>query len=379
MFILLLLGVLFAFFLQEHLYRKYWDRNLEVNTSFVDAHAYEGDVSYLREEIANDKKLPLPALEVRLAISRNLEFAHEAKVNTSVTDLSYKRDVFSFLFHQKVIHTLPFICRKRGFYQISSVEVVGYDLFFSTMHYLNAAQQTQLYVYPAQVDARRIRLICQAISGMVLVQNRLYPDPFEFSGIREYHRDPMHHINWKASARSSTLMVNQFDSTTSVRTTLILDVEDSRILRSEPLTEESIRIASSLAARLVKDHMELRLISNAVFEDHENETMQERALSWHAKPGAGRIQELNRMLACINTAQRAREINSVLQQETSGRQTGQIYVLISKNQENVSRNLLHALAAGNEILWIIPVRPEEALACASAPGVRTMRWEVSAS
>lgn len=383
MLIFLLLSVLLAWLLQRLVYRKFWDRNLQVRTTFADSHVYEGDVSCLREEIANDKKLPLPAVEVRLAISRNLEFSGEAKANTNVTDLTYKRDVFSFLFHQKVIHSLPFVCRKRGFYRITNVEVVGYDLFFSTKHYLNAAQQTQLYVFPAQADISRIRLICQTISGMVLVQNRLYPDPFEFSGIREYRRDPMHHINWKASAKSGSLMVNQFDSTTSIRTTMVLDVEDSRILRSEPLTEEGIRIASSLAARVVRENMELRLISNAVTVEDTDISGAARnreappPFTWHAKPGAGRIQELNRRLACIDTQQEAASVNTLLQKEADQRPSGQIYVLISKNQDSISTELLRALASGNEILWVIPVASGDSLLHAGMQGIRMMRWEVN--
>ena len=63
---------------------------------------------------------------------------------------------------------------------------------------------------------------------MVLTQNRMYPDPFEFSGIRDYQRtDPMKHINWKASASAGRLMVNQHDSTTSAEVTVFLDVEDT--------------------------------------------------------------------------------------------------------------------------------------------------------
>ncbi len=409
MLILLLLGVLFAYHLQKYIYRAYWDKRLQVRATFSDAYVYEGDSSSLREEIANDKKLPLPALEVRLAVSRNLEFSGEARANTNVTDLSYKRDVFSFLFHQKVIHTLSFVCRKRGIYQISNVEVVGYDLFFRNQHYLNAAQQTQLCVYPAQIDTGRIRLLCQTISGMVLVQNRLYPDPFEFSGIREYRRDPMHHINWKASARSNSLMVNQFDSTTSIHATILLDVEDSHILRSEHLTEESIRIASSLAARLVRQNMELRLISNAipiVFPDtgalqaaspdnlpHLSAALPDmynsrqaaqtpenaHTMIWHGKPGAAKIHELNRLLACIDTSQKTASVNVLLQEEIVRKQSGQIYVLISKNQDSIAAHLLRALSDGNEVLWVIPVDPGEALLRADTPGIHQLRWEVSVS
>lgn len=47
---------------------------------------------------------------------------------------------------------------------------------------------TQMYVYPRQVDTARIQMICRAVSGMVLSRNRLYEDPFEFSGIRDYRK-----------------------------------------------------------------------------------------------------------------------------------------------------------------------------------------------
>lgn len=378
MLILLLLGVLLAFCLQEAVYKKCWCKNLLVRAEFVDSYVYEGDTSHLREEISNDKKLPLPALEVRLSMSRNLEFANEAKQNSNTTDLTYRRDIFSLLFHQKVIHTLPFVCQRRGYYQITNVEVVGCDLFFDGNYYMNAPQQTALYVYPAQTDVRRIRLLCRTISGMVLIQNRLYPDPFEFSGIREYRpTDPMHHINWKASARSDSLMVNQFDSTTSIHTTVILDVEDAGILRWESLTEESIRIVSSLAARMVREQMELDLISNAVYEVQDDTGTHDRELRWHLKPGAGKIGELNRMLACIDTQEKVPGIETLLQKEISAKRIGHIYVLVSKNQREEILAELRSLAKGNEVLWVIPMRPEMKLSYKSTPSLQIMRWNLS--
>lgn len=96
-----------------------------------------------------------------------------------------------------------------------------------------------MYVYPRQVDTARIQMICRAVSGMVLSRNRLYEDPFEFSGIRDYRKeDPMNRINWKSSARMGDLMVNQFDATTSVEVTVLLDIEDANILREKRRSRE---------------------------------------------------------------------------------------------------------------------------------------------
>lgn len=140
-----------------------------------------------------------------------------------------------------------------------------------------------MYVYPRQVDTARIQMICRAVSGMVLSRNRLYEDPFEFSGIRDYRKeDPMNRINWKSSARMGDLMVNQFDATTSVEVTVLLDIEDANILREEAQVEESIRITSSLAARMVKNKMNLWVKSNAKDEETGEE------LRAHLAAGAGK-------------------------------------------------------------------------------------------
>ena len=86
MLILLLAGVLGAWFIQHIIYKTRWDKKLDVELSFMEPYAYEEDVSYLKQEITNAKNLPLPALEVRFSTSRNLEMQGEARENTSVSD-----------------------------------------------------------------------------------------------------------------------------------------------------------------------------------------------------------------------------------------------------------------------------------------------------
>ena len=68
MLLLLLAGAGFFYLLQHIIYRKYWNAGLAITVNFEARSSYEGDFSYLREEITNDKPLPLPALEVNLAM-----------------------------------------------------------------------------------------------------------------------------------------------------------------------------------------------------------------------------------------------------------------------------------------------------------------------
>lgn len=371
MLILLLAGVMIAWYLQFIIYRKQWDRGLAVEVRFEDSYVYEGDVSYLREEISNNKILPLPALEVRLSMDRSLIFSGEAGKNASVSDRNYQRDVFAFFGRQKVIRRIPFVCSRRGFYRITQSEVVGYDLLYSHEYYQERPQETQMYVYPAPVDVGRIRFICRMISGMVLSQRRLYPDPFEFSGIREYQvTDPMNHINWKASARSGSLMVNQHDSTTSISVSLVLDVCDPGIWKKEELVEESIRITSSLAAELVGKGMDLDLISNACDETD--------ILHMHMKSGAGLLQEMYQKMACIDITSPTRPLSAVIGDDSFRKQSGHIYVLVSKNvRDNLQSVTEHLADTSSQVLWVVPFHSymEEEIPN-DMPGIRFIRWEV---
>lgn len=369
MYLILLLGLLLVLTLQRVLTQKLWKRGLGVTLHFRDPYIYEGDSSVLQEIVVNDKSLPLPALEVRLSMSPYLVFTGEAKSNSGVSDQTYKRDVFSFLFHQQVTRSLSFRGIRRGCYHIRQSDVKAYDFFYRDCGYACYPQDTMLYIYPAQVDSRRIDTICTAISGSVLVQNSLFPDPFEFCGIREYvPGDPMNRINWKASARMNQTMVNQFDSTTNLDLAVVFDLEDSRILKENALVEETIRIAASLTTRLIRQRMSVSLYSNASIPDVDG--------IYHREIPAetGQIAQLNQQLACIDgvTSSAAKLLTSL------SLATEQLMVLISKNVSEDILEAIRALAdASHPVLWVIPRHPANEDPLPELPYVRTLVWEVA--
>ena len=371
MYWILLLGLALAWILQTILIRRMWQQGLSVELRFRARYIYEGDSCALQEIVTNDKWIPLPALEVRIAMSRHLAFTGESVQNSGVSDQTYKRDVFSFLFHQQVTRTLSFTGKKRGCYEIRQADLKAYDFFFRPLDYATVPQSTMLYVYPAQIDTKRLNIITTAISGTILVQNKLFPDPFEFSGIREYqHTDPMNHINWKATMRMGTPLVNQFDSTTSLDLNLIFDMEDSHIRKEEALLEETIRIVSSLAARLVAARMPRVLDSNAAVGSEETQ------LSPVELPANGsHMSELNQQLACINgyTVSCTKLLDSI---ELS-KQKKQMHVFISKNtDEEIIRSVGGLATALGPVLWIIPKSPYTRQPDITLPFVQTIFWEV---
>lgn len=303
MYWILLLGLALAWGLQTFLIHHMWRRGLTVRLQFCERYIYEGDSSVLQEVVINDKWLPLPALEVRIAMSRHLAFTG----------------------------------KKRSCYKIKQADLKAYDFFFRTLDYGVISQDTMLYVYPAQVDTRRLDIITTAISGTILVQNQLFPDPFEFAWIREYQpTDPMNRMNWKAEA----------------------------------LVEETIRIVSSLAARLVAARMPIELYGNAAVVPEKK-----GLFAMHLPANASHIAKLNQQLACIGGY--TMPCTELLESFDSTANTEQMMVFISKNTDDEIVQKIGSLAsAATPVLWVIPKSPYTEQPAITLPFVRTLFWEV---
>jgi uncharacterized protein (DUF58 family) len=105
--------------------------------------------------------------------------------------------------------------------------------------------------------------LCERMLGTLQCAKRLYEDPFSFRTIRNYTTDdPMKTVNWKASAKTGSLMVNTFDSVQSQRAMIFLDIEDGGILKYEDLVEESISIAATIIRKLSRQSTEVGFIYN---------------------------------------------------------------------------------------------------------------------
>lgn len=370
--LLLLASVFLLWIIQKIVFQKFWDKGLFVSLSFSESFIYEGDISSIKETVTNQKHLPILALSIRLSMSRDLEFLKGAKENSATSDQTYKRDIFSLLSRQKTTRTLPFLGKKRGCYPITSVDASAFDYFFQKGYYKEYPQSTQLFIYPKPVDIRRIRLISQAISGMIYSKNRLFLDPFEFSGIREYQKsDPMNHINWKASARTGELMVNQFDATTQFTVNILIDLADPFILKYEALLEESIRIGASLAAHLSKEKMPTRVRVNAI------DSLTNSAIDEFLPAGGEQMDILYQKLACLDTSCISQPFFELLLDELNRKTSGETYIVISKNHDAEMVAALHRLnETGNQLLWVLPVMVYDVEHKFEDAAIHVLPWEV---
>lgn len=269
---LFFLGFLLLALLWNQYYAKHWHKNLMITLNFLQEFVYAGDQAEMTEQIENRKRLVLPVLEVAFHVDKKLAF-HDCE-NTSVSDFTYKRDIFALLGNQRVTRKLTLNCTHRGYYRIDRSYLTAFSMLHRRRFSIEFPADTELYVYAARTNVSNILVTCERLMGSVQCAKRLFEDPFAYASIREYTvTDPMKTINWKASARTGELMVNTFESTHMEKVMIFLDVEDSGILKYEYLTEDSISVAASLAQKMITKGMEVGLCTNIVSDQNSSESI----------------------------------------------------------------------------------------------------------
>lgn len=342
--LIVLAALLLLFFLLRFLYDRRWDNGLSCTLSFRDEYAVEDEVSALTEVLVNDKHLPLPVVEIDFHMDKRLRFADGQ--NASVSDQSYRRDVFALSVRQKITRTLEFQCAGRGWFRISEAGIMARDLFLTRKYLASQPQHTEFYVLPRPVPVQQISIPFSRIMGAVLSRKKIYDDPFEFAGLREYSRsDPMKYINWKATARAGEMLTNLHESTLSQKVVILLDMEG----RSDPLNEDSVRIACALSERLLREGVELDIYSNGT------DAITGGAWKLEGVSGAGSLLFLKKRFACVQADNGLAEICGCFPERTGQED---LLVLVSRSQrQELADAFSNAVGKGRGV-HVIPCRAE---------------------
>lgn len=345
--ILLLLGLVFL--LIRILYRRFWERGLSCRIAFREEYAVEDEFSVLTEVVANNKLLPLPVVEIDFHMDKRLQFSGGG--NASVSDQSYRRDVFALSVRQRVTRTLDFKCVGRGYFQINSAGLTAQDLFLTRKYHSSSPQNTEFYVLPRPVPTQQIQIPFSRVMGALLSRRKIYDDPFEFAGLRKYARgDPMKYINWKATARAGKLLTNLHESTLSQKVVILLDMEGKGVQQADLLNEAAVRIACSLCERLLLAGVSLELFSNGADV--------QTGVPWKLKNIAGTsgILPLKKKFACVQAANGLAPILNYAPREKAPGGEGELFVLISRSRKEELPAEFSAVVGNGRGVLVIPYR-----------------------
>ena len=365
-----LLGAFLIYQLQKYLYRNFWSRKLTVDLTMSDNKAVEGEELVLYETIQNRKLLPIPVLKIKYTTSRYLSFLDLR--DTEVTDNTYRNDLVSVMMYQKLTRSIPFVCSRRGYYTIDKMVLVCNDMLLESELVQGAELDLQLYVYPRQVAYDRFDIPFQKIIGTILTKRFINEDPFEFRSIREYQSyDTMKTINWKASAKTGSLMVNVYDHTASQEVKLLLNLESDTIWRYEELQEESIRLAATFAAHLTEQGIPVSVHTNGP------DVISRELLKVPAGSGVNHLQTINETLARIDVGDNILPFVRTVQEELLSSVEDSYLLLISSYQRKDLQDLLENLLLQKvDFTWIIPINKEVKLAVGGNLLSHVIPWEL---
>ena len=359
--ILLLFPGIFIIVLIWHFYfKKCWKKGVDVRLNFKEHYVYAGEQAHMTEQIENRKRLPLPAAEIGFSISKNLVF-HNME-NASVSDYTYKQDIYALSGFQRITRPMTIECKKRGYYDVHEIDCKVFTLFYKFFYTTQFKTDTDLYVYARRTNVSGITAACEQMMSEQTCRRRLYEDPFAFSSIREYAiTDPMRSINWKASAKSGQLMVNTFESTLNPKLMIYLDLTDDGIYKLSYLIEESISIAATLAQKMLRRGVDTGIaVQNILF-----------------KPTSGQQQltSIEEMLACLDIQAATPEFSTILSEPPQD----SVSIIISKNSSEKNQMAVKTFLQKHPGLWVLPEEKGTDTSLENCSGIQVLRREVARS
>ncbi len=247
-------GAFVFFLLQRLLYQKLWNKKLSIRISFDSKAVSAGETVTLSERIENAKWLPLPVFSYEYVLARNYFAMTEAMGKRPTIHNKLALPPRRAVRNRTRIEGLP-----RGSYSLNDVILHGNDLFYTSKLEQKMNVYDRVLVYPRKIPASKLSLPFRSMLGAVLTRRLSLEDPFQLRGIRPYEiYDSMRDINWKASAKTGELKVNQHEYTTDESLLLLLDLGSGAIEQRETV----LSLASSLSLLFLQRGVNVAMWAN---------------------------------------------------------------------------------------------------------------------
>lgn len=373
MAILLVPVIIFVLILAEtRLFAKYWSRGLGVSLTFEGGPAEEGDTVTIREVVTNRSLFLIPMLRVDFETDNGLSPLPSSGASVTVSDHTHVLEVFSIHFYERITRKMPVRCEKRGFYRIIRSTQNAVDLFGRTVTDLELPQQTHLYVYPRLLSASLTELPFARLLGEAQTRRRLFEDPFLTRGVRPYTPDdPERSINWKASAHTGALSVNEHDFTAGQSVLFLLNLEDPAVLFPAIVIETAIRLVRTFAAALLARGIPV------CFRANGRDTLTGLPAGVPEGSGPSHLTTICEALSRIDLSQDKTSAEDLFREAAAVDPYGTTIVLVSPSQRDpVLREAAHLSDERGGLLWYLPAAPDVKLRVRE-PGIEVIRIDTT--
>ncbi len=250
----------------------------------------EVDVSFALETDRTLEESEVSAELVVLAQASvdRLELLVDLPAQLDVVDPGRARAVRLHSGDERVLE-LGLVCRRWGVYDVGEIEVRARDVLGLLVWERRFERSHRLKAYPKAEAVQRLFLPVetQALTGSDVA--RAKGDGIEYADIRDYVAgDRLRSINWRASARRNTFVVNERHPERNTDVVVLVDsFADLRSARRSTL-DDAVRAAATLASRYLGRRDRVGLVSFGGL------------LRW-LKPGLGSIQRYRLIETLLET------------------------------------------------------------------------------
>lgn len=339
---------LIIFWVETAYYRRHALDDLNLKVDFSKNIANYGEDIELIEVVENRKKLPLPFIILKFEAPREIRFYDSSIVTAS--DYLYREDMLTMKAFSKHTRRIKVRCKKRGYYVFPRVGITTADLFLVNRINKDFDNDSSLVVLPEILPADMVQILMSVSLSDLECPRSVLTDPFAISGLREYGPDdPMNSINWKASARTGELMVNQNASTCARRVHIFVNLEKYDPKGSTSLLERSISLAYSYLISLSE-----RGISTSIYTNGIDILTDQPAIS-ETDPGTGTLRRRAVMLSRIDLNKKAMPFEELIRQHIFETDDNDFILYISAQFSDSFQSLLYDLRTIRPAFhWIMP-------------------------
>jgi uncharacterized protein (DUF58 family) len=234
-----------------------WQRECLTNVSYTRTLSQEramfAEEISLTIEVVNDKLLPLTWLHVEDVVPQGLPIT-----GGSIEEEASRRGAVLHLFlamlpFGRVRRRLSVTCERRGSHTFGPARLESGDPIGYIRHLTHPEGVARLLVYPKVFVLDPPGVVSRMLFGNERSRATI-GDPSRVAGVREYQAgDPLRHVDWRATARSASLLVRVHEPTTAPRVAVFVDlrVPRARGLAPPDLDEFTVSVAASVVTDLV--------------------------------------------------------------------------------------------------------------------------------
>ena len=275
---------------------KFWNhfafRDVTHSRSLSRHRAFIGDTLDYTISLTNEKIVPLIWVDIQDSFPAELELLGASLRGTGTELTKEHRITSSLLPYQRVSWKYSLRCDHRGYHRIGPARLRSGDIFGFTAAEVHLTQVEHLLVYPRLVELEQLVWPSEHPLGESKGHLPIYQDSSRFIGLRDYDpSDPMKHIDWKATARRSTIQTKKYEPVVALKVLIALNGPDqrTRLARRQPSLVRAGRHRCGVAGQaLLRPTFQLRLAQQrrgGLFGKVDQ--LEDKQLGFPIGPGAG--------------------------------------------------------------------------------------------